>query len=639
VLDIVLLAYLPTLAAALHADSATPIQQGYALAGLTAFALAVKIPTFHFFGLYNRYWRYASVGEGARVGVAVATAMLVLAGLFFGAQRLGVLPQPHIPIAVLIMDGLLTFMVVGMTRFSLRLAEYRWGRSAGQNRGRRRVIIIGASDTGAAIAREIQSVKGNHLEPVGFVDDNPQKLGMRIHNLPVLGPPAKLSELIRDYGIQEAIIALPSPAGRQIREIVRLCDAAEVSSKIVPGMHEVLSGHVSVNHLRQVNINDLLHREMAPLDEAAVYGMIAGKRVLVTGAGGSIGRELCWQIAHHDPAQLIVIGHGENSLFTLTNELSPLRKYVREHPHIHLKAIIADVRDRFRLQNIFSRYQPQIVFHAAAHKHVPLMEDNIEDAVSNNVLGTRLLVELSEAHGVERFVLISSDKAVNPFSVMGATKRIAELIVHGVAERSGRPYVSVRFGNVLGSRGSAVPLFLEQIAAGGPVTVTHPEVKRYFMTIHEAVRLVLQAATLGKGQEVFILDMGEPIRLVDLARDLIALAGYQAGRDIDIVFTGLRPGEKLFEELVFDSEHYTRTRHAQIFVVRDGTGHLLFSELEDRVNRLVEAAERGQPEEVRRWLTVLVPQYNPAALAPGANPVAVAPIRSATLATEGGAHG
>jgi len=334
--------------------------------------------------------------------------------------------------------------------------------------------------------------------------------------------------------------------------------------------------------------------------------MFAGKRVLVTGAGGSIGSELCRQIIRCSPEQLIMVGHGENSLFMLSHELARLRS---SGVAFNSKIVVADVRDRARLKSIFERERPHLVFHAAAHKHVPMMEANVEEAATTNVLGTRNVVELCEAFGVERFVLISSDKAVNPVSIMGASKRAAERIVGEVARRSERPYVSVRFGNVLGSRGSAVPLFQQQISHGGPVTVTHPEMKRYFMTIPEAVQLVLQAALLSSAGKTFILDMGEPIKIVDLAQDLIRLSGFQVGRDIDIVFTGLRPGEKLFEELFLDDEAYDRTAHDYIFAIRNG--HPAPTGLLEQVNALIGAAQRGQPDEVRRWLRTIVPEYNP----------------------------
>jgi FlaA1/EpsC-like NDP-sugar epimerase len=339
--------------------------------------------------------------------------------------------------------------------------------------------------------------------------------------------------------------------------------------------------------------------------------MLAGKRVLITGAGGSIGSELCRQIIRCGPRQLVALGHGENSLFGLAQELRRDRKPDADSAPYGLRLVVADVRDRGRLAGIFQQFEPEVVFHAAAHKHVPMMESNIEDAITNNVLGTRNVVDLAEAHGAERFVLISSDKAVNPVSVMGATKRVAERLVAQAAGRCGRPFVSVRFGNVLGSRGSVLPLLRQQIADGGPVTLTHPEMQRYFMTISESVQLVLQAAVLGVPGRVFVLDMGEPIYLVDLATDLIRLSGLQVGRDVDIVFTGPRPGEKLFEELFGGQEHFSRTAHEKIFAAENGVAPAAALGLDEQVDRLLGAAQANCPAEARHWLMQIVPEYDP----------------------------
>ena len=405
-------------------------------------------------------------------------------------------------------------------------------------------------------------------------------------------------------------------------------------ARIIPGMYELLSGSASIGQLRDVQIDDLLRREPVHTDTEQVAALIRGRRVLVTGAGGSIGSELCRQIVRYEPAELILLGHGENSVFDIHNEMKNGLKVEGSRSNVqpagvhlplstfHLQPVIADIRDAERLAAVFAAHRPEIVFHAAAHKHVPLMEGNAEDAVTNNVLGTRRLVEASVAAGVEHFVLVSTDKAVNPSSVMGATKRVAELIVQDAAHRTGRSFVAVRFGNVLGSRGSVVPFFQRQIAAGGPVTVTHPDVKRYFMTIPEAVQLVLQAAALGFGGEIFVLDMGAPVRIADLARDLIRLSGLEPGRDIEICYTGLRPGEKLFEELFGADEVYGQTRHEKIFVYRNGhangaagasTGSsstaLSVSPLADQIEALLLAAQRGDAAEVRCRLSELVPEY------------------------------
>jgi FlaA1/EpsC-like NDP-sugar epimerase len=402
-----------------------------------------------------------------------------------------------------------------------------------------------------------------------------------------------------------------------------LCQEANIPVKTVPGIFELLDGSVTVNQLRPVDIADLLRREPVETDKTQVAELLRGKRVLVTGAGGSIGSELCRQIAHCEPARLILLGHGENSLFQISNELC------HGYPRLLLQTIVADIRDGERLTTIFEREQPQVVFHAAAHKHVPMMEANIEDAVTNNVLGTRNVLDVAAQTGVTHFVLISTDKAVNPTSVMGSTKRVGELLVQQAAVKTGRSFVAVRFGNVLGSRGSVVPLFKEQIARGGPVTVTHPEIRRYFMTIPEAVQLVVQAAALGKGGEIFVLDMGEPVKIVDMARELIHLSGLEEGKDIDIEFTGLRPGEKLFEELFLSEEDYERTQHSKIFISRN-----IQSVDSSRLDALIAAARRGASGEVCQLLHQIVPEYrSPDTNTPFAQPLTVPTNAIRTIGT------
>ncbi len=619
-LDLVLLSVTPTLALVMRVDTESWVV-GYqsALIRFTLLALAVKLVLFFLFGLYRRYWRYASVDELISIGLAVGTSTLVVAGLFFGAGILGMDAGRSLPRSVPFIDGLLTLIVVGGTRFSVRVMAHRRRRSE-RKRDSKAVLIVGAGDAGSMIAREMLSSRHINIDPVGFVDDDPSKHKKSIHGVPVLGTRKDIPRLVEKYGIEEVVIAIPTATGQVIRDIVTLCEAARVPSRTMPGMYEILSGQISVSQLRNVDIEDLLRRDPVRINAQEVEKMLFEKRVLVTGAGGSIGSELCRQIARCSPAGLILLGHGENSLFSIEHEL---RRY---WPKLSLSVVVADIRDRMRMTAVFEQTKPQVIFHAAAHKHVPMMEANCEDAITNNVGGTRTLVQLAEQCAVERFVLISSDKAVNPTNIMGATKRVAEKIVQTVARRTGRPYVSVRFGNVLGSRGSVVPTFREQIIRGGPVTVTDPEVKRYFMTIPEAVQLVLQAATLA-GVEcrngVFVLDMGEPIKIVDLARDLIELSGKQVGQDIEIVFTGLRPGEKLFEELFGDGEDYRRTRHEKLFVT-DGTpvsagssspdGKTEAEALQKLVDHLLQTAEKGQPDEVRRLLQEIVPNYQPAVI-------------------------
>lgn len=620
-LDIVLLAVTPTLALVMRLDSTAWVASyASALIKFTILALIIKLVIFFLFGLYRRYWRYASVDELVSIILAVGSATLIIAGVFFGVSILGLDNTLSLPRSVPFIDGLLTLVVVGGSRFSVRVAAHKRRRSEQKNNSKA-VLIVGAGDAGTVIAREMLSSRQINIDPVGFVDDDPNKQKKSIHGIPVLGTRKDIPRLVKQYDVEEVVIAIPTAPGNVIREIRTLCEAASVPSRTIPGMYEILSGQISVSQLRNVDIEDLLRREPISINAQDVEKMLSGKRVLVTGAGGSIGSELCRQMARWSPGQLILLGHGENSIFLIEQELR------HRWPKLSLGVVVADIRDLPRLTAIFAQTKPQVVFHAAAHKHVPMMEANCEDAISNNVGGTRSLVQLAERFGVERFVLISSDKAVNPTNVMGATKRVSEKIVQAVAQRTGRSFVAVRFGNVLGSRGSVVPTFREQIARGGPVTVTHPEVTRYFMTIPEAVQLVLQAATLA-GTEcqtgVFVLDMGKPIKIVDLARDLIELSGKEVGQDIEIVFTGLRPGEKLFEELFRDGEDYRRTHHAKIFVANGdppGTGspapdgNADEANLNRLVDQLLQTAEKGQPQEIRRLLQEIVPNYKPSVAA------------------------
>jgi FlaA1/EpsC-like NDP-sugar epimerase len=484
------------------------------------------------------------------------------------------------------------------------------------------VLIVGAGDAGAMIAKEMRTNPSLGLDPVGFVDDDMHKHDVRIHGLPVLGNRHDIPALTRQHDVRQVIIAIPTAPGRVIREILGICERVGVEARTMPGIYELLDETVQVNQLRDVRIEDLLRREPIQTDTAAVQALLRGKRVLVTGGGGSIGSELCRQVWRCAPAQLIVLGHGENSIFEIVNELrnsgGAAAKTAGGSVILAgdaLEAVIADIRFPSRMHAVMQRYRPEVVFHAAAHKHVPLMEQNPGEAITNNVLGTRNVLDAALAADVTHFVMISTDKAVNPTSIMGASKRCAELLVHRAARRSGRPYVAVRFGNVLGSRGSVVLTFQKQIAAGGPVTVTHPDMRRYFMTIPEAVQLVLQAAVLGHGGEVFVLDMGDPVRIVDLAHDLIELSGFEVGQDIEIVYTGMRPGEKLYEELFGEGERYERTRHQKIFIAANAS-NLAPLDLDNVLSSLRQAAESNERTAVMAGLQQLIPEFQP----PDVNP-------------------
>jgi FlaA1/EpsC-like NDP-sugar epimerase len=439
------------------------------------------------------------------------------------------------------------------------------------------------------------------MEPVGFVDDANAKVGAQICGLPVLGRCSQIPQLVTAHDIQRIVITMPSTPYPRQQEIIALCEETGVATHALPGVYEILAGHKTVDQLPRVDINLLLHRTTVETDQVQVAARLKGMRVLVTGAGGSIGGELCRQIARFKPEQILLLGHGENSIFEIGLDLR------LSFPNLATRPVIADVRDAERIDWVVQHYRPDIIFHAAAHKHVPFMEGCVHEAIANNVLGTRNVVHAAERYAVERLIMISTDKAVNPASVMGASKRLAELFVLSAACRSGRAYMAVRFGNVLGSRGSVVPVFQRQIAAGGPVTVTHPQMRRYFMTIPEAVQLVLQASHLGQGGEIFVLDMGQQVRIVDLANDLIKLSGLVPGRDIRVIYTGVRPGEKLFEELFLEQEEYERTRHARIFVARSES-QVSTDLLEPLVVELVGLSKRMQSQGDADLMRVLLPQ-------------------------------
>lgn len=601
---------------------------GYLL--FTGLALLITPLVFYRAGIYARYWRYASVEELLLLAGAVTIAVAAVGALSLAAARFwpGGLSLPRsIPLIFL----LLALAVTAGPRFFLRLTARsllfrRANGKPGLVQARTQpVLIMGAGDAGAMIVRELQQNPQLGMEPIGFLDDDLAKHDVRIHGVPVLGDRYAIARVAAGYRVRLIIIAMPTASGKTIREIVKSCEDAGLQTKIVPGLYELLGGTVSASQLRPVEIHDLLRREPVQTDIAAVQELLRGKRVLVTGAGGSIGSELCRQILRCNPAKLIVLGHGENSIFEISEEL----KGPAAELGVEFVPIIAGIRFPERMCAVFQEHRPQIVFHAAAHKHVPLMESNPVEAITNNIGGTRNLLEAAVAYDVEHFVMISTDKAVNPTSIMGASKRAAELLVNEAARRTGRPYLAVRFGNVLGSRGSVVLTFKKQIAAGGPITVTHPEMKRFFMTIPEAVQLVLQAAAIGCGGEVFVLDMGEPVKIADLARDLIELSGLEVGRDVEVVFTGLRPGEKLFEELFIPGEVYARTAHQKIFVANNGAApdtarcEPVAESAEEsqaaprqpqvlvEADALIAAAQSGDSSEVMRRLKALVPEYQP----------------------------
>lgn len=557
--------------------------------------VVIYLISFYLFKLYGRIWRYASATE--LIAIVMANIAASIAWYFISLYIGAVLPR-----SLYVFTGLLLIFFVGGSRLSLRFYSYVMNKPKYRQiqRKKNKVLIIGAGDAGAMLLREIERYHIANRQVVGFIDDDKNKTGKILLGVKVLGTRNELVKIASEKGIDEIIIAMPSVKGKEIKAIINICKQTNCKLTILPGLYEIIEGKVSISQLRPVDIEDLLGRDPVKLDTTAVREYLAGKIVLITGAGGSIGSEIVRQVAKMQPKKLLLLGKGENSIYEITQELKI------NSPEVKTVPIIADIRDKERIKAIMDYFEPQVVFHAAAHKHVPLMEYQPAEAVRNNILGTKVVADEAAAHNVETFVMISTDKAVNPTSVMGCTKRVAEMYVQSMNKNSGTRFVAVRFGNVLGSRGSVIPLFKKQIAKGGPVTVTHPDMKRYFMTIPEASQLVLQAGAMAKGGEVFVLDMGEPVRIYDLAKDLITLSGLIPDKDIEIKITGLRPGEKLFEELLSAEDGTEKTTHKKIFTARikeiDKAG------LDKEISKILEITDG---EKVVAALQKIVPTYTP----------------------------
>jgi FlaA1/EpsC-like NDP-sugar epimerase len=559
-------------------------------------ALLVKLPTFHVHRFYNISWSYFSLEEFVSILRGVSFSSLILGTLFFLLKTSP--PFVGFPRSVLFIDYFLTLFLIsgfrGSKRMYLQIIKKR--PLEGE-----KTLIVGAGDAGEEVVRGMFS-SGDYL-PVGFVDDDPGKIGATIHGIKVLGKREEIPKLVEEYGVESILIAMPSLPSKIIRESVELSRKAGIKKiKIIPSLREIIAGKVALADVREVRLEDLLGREPIEIDAKEIENYIKEKRVLVTGAGGSIGSELCRQILNFNPKALIMLERDETFLFLIYEEL--------EDAPIEIIPIVGDVKDESKIERIFSEHKPEVVFHAAAYKHVPIMEDHPDEAVKNNIFGTLVLGKASVEYGAEKFVLISTDKAVNPTSVMGATKRVAEMVIQDLNKRGPTRFVAVRFGNVLGSRGSVIPVFEEQIKKGGPVKVTHPDMKRYFMVTSESILLVLQAGAMGEGGEVFILDMGEPVRIVDLAREMIRLSGYEPDKDIPIVYTEPRPGEKLFEDILTAEEGTAATKHEKIFKVRMDSP-FTEEELSDHLKRLKELAESSAKEEIQRLLQKIVPNYRP----------------------------
>ncbi|MFD2331450.1 polysaccharide biosynthesis protein [Cohnella sp. GCM10020058] len=544
-----------------------------------------------FFGMYRKMWQYASIAE------MFAMCQAVILGWALSFISVSMLSGFRVPLEIALRTLETSLLLVGGVRGFWRLIRLRRNKSGDQ---RIPTLIYGAGDCGALIAREMMGPLTADHKLVGFIDDAPDKYLLTVHGTPVLGDRKALETIVEVLKVKEIIIAIPSASRAATSDIINLSISTGAKVKLIPAINDLIKGKVSINNVRDVDVEDLLGREPVKTDLQGIAEYVHGKVVLVTGAGGSIGSELCRQISSFAPDKLLLLGHGENSIYTIEMELK------RKFPGMLFEPIIADIQDRTRIEEIFDFYRPQVVFHAAAHKHVPLMEKNPAEAVKNNVFGTKNVSDCADKYGSERFVLISSDKAVNPTSVMGATKRIAEMYVQSLNATSKTNFASVRFGNVLGSRGSVIPRFKEQIAYGGPITVTDPQMVRYFMTIPEAVQLVIQAGAISKGGEIFILDMGEPVSIVKLAEDLIRLSGYEPYMEIPIHFTGIRDGEKLFEELLTSEEGATKTQHERIYigkpiVIEKSIMNIEFHRLESVLN--------GDPEHVKSVIDCIIPNY------------------------------
>jgi FlaA1/EpsC-like NDP-sugar epimerase len=520
------------------------------------------------YGVQRFSWRFVSLPEAQRIilALSLASTIMITCRLIFGYTP-DLVPGSvwlRVSLGVLLIDLIASVLGLLGMRVCLRrwIEQAEWRTGGDIKRKWVSTILIGADRAGARVAKEITAHPQCGIRAVGFLDEDPNKVGLVIHGVTVLGQVDKLKDVVKQYGARQALITTTETSGAAIRHIVDLCEHCGIAAKVIPEFADIVGGKINFSRIRDVAIEDILRREPVRLDRDAIASVVRGRKVLITGAGGSIGSELCREVCRFGPDVLLLVEQAENNLFNIHRELTQL------HPKVAIIPYVADICDDKRVRQIFAAHRPEVVFHAAAHKHVPLMELNPGEAIKNNVWGTRDLADLAHAYGVAEFVMISTDKAVKPSSVMGVSKRVAELYIQAISQRSNTRFKAVRFGNVLGSAGSVIPIFKEQIARGGPITVTHPEMRRYFMTIPEACQLVLQAASMGRGGEIFILDMGEPVRIVDLARDLIRLSGLTPDKDIEIRYTGIRPGEKLFEELCLEEERAVKTAHPRILIGR-----------------------------------------------------------------------
>ena len=572
-----------------------PPEHWEALMRYTPIFVVVTIIVFSIFRIYSSMWEYAGLQE---------VYSIVWACIVSGVLQLGivVVSKGLLPRSFYILSTMYLLIFTCATRFSYRMIRMKRQRRNLPWKTARNVMLIGAGEGAMTLLTEMQTSRHLEKNVRCIIDDDPVKIGKHLRGVRVVGDRYTIKENVYKYEIQQIIICIPSASTMQLRPILDICKETDCELKIMPGLYQLVNGEVNVSKLRPVSIDDLLGREEVRVNLDEIMGYVSGKVIMVTGGGGSIGSELCRQIAQHNPKRLVIFDIYENNAYEIQQELK------RNHPELKLSTLIGSIRDENRLNAVFEKYRPEIVYHAAAHKHVPLMEKSPNEAIKNNVLGTYNLVQMADHWGVKKFVQISTDKAVNPTNIMGASKRICEMIIQSFNEKSDTEFVAVRFGNVLGSNGSVIPLFKKQIAAGGPVTVTHPDIIRYFMTIPEAVSLVLQAGAYAKGGEIFVLDMGEPVKIMDLAKNMIRLSGLTLGRDIEIEITGLRPGEKLYEELLMDEEGMTETPNKQIYI-----GHPIDVDEEKLYQTLwvMDEATENEADDMRMIVESIVPTYHP----------------------------
>lgn len=641
--DMVLLALAAYASFVLRTDSLALGAYWYTFGIFLSLTLIVTPLVFYCLGLYSRYWHYASTDELVLLTGSVTVATTLTSILTLITTWLGQVLVP-LPPSVPFIFFLLALAATAGPRLGVQvIARQRRGGDYNHpcsmfthcqsNQPRLAILIIGAGGAGARIAREMRHEACEHVELVGFVDDDPAKHNLRMYGVPVLGNRSSIPMLVQQHGIRQVIVALPDAPGSELRDILTICRQVSVKTSVLPALHELIDGRLNLSQVRDIQIEDLFRREPVTTDTAAISELLCGKRVLVVGAGGSVGSELCRQVLRYYPEELIMVGRGEHSICHIHSELK-MQRALMEWPDdvepTHLHPIIADIRFASRLQHIFEHYSPDIVFHAAAHKDIPLLEHNLVEAISSNILGTRLLLNAALEAGVQDFIMLSTDEAVAATTIMGASKRVAELLVQQAANVSNARYVTIRLGNILGSRGSVVQMFKQQIAEGGPVTVLHPDMTRCFMTPSEAVQLVFQATALASGGEVFTLDMGTPVRILDLVCDMIALSGLEPGRDIDIVFTGMRPGEPLHEATFALGEHYQPTAHERILLAPNARQPTP-PHLHQWIENLAIAAERHDTTSIMLVLQTLVQR-------PASPPVlpAAAPAKWAPLTEEGG---